>query len=74
MLQDTLFEAQQALEDESRALGASLYRKQRSAAWTDALRPDVDEASLPPGRALLRRTLPATAVTVAWRPPCATGP
>jgi len=64
MLQDTLFETQQALEDESRALGASRYRKQRSAAWTDALRPDVDEASLPPGRALLRRTLPATAQAI----------
>lgn len=56
----SLIEAQQALEDESRALGASRYRKHRSAAWTDDLRPDVDEASLPPGRALLRRTLQPT--------------
>lgn len=52
-----LLEAQRALEDESRALGVARYRKHREAAWQNVLDPNLDEASLPPARKLLRRYL-----------------
>ena len=56
-----LVETQEGLEAESRALGAARYRKQRNAPWVDALGPQVDEASMHPGRAMLRRALKPTA-------------
>lgn len=57
-------EAQCALEDESRALGIARYRQQRSK-WTSILGEDVDEATLPPGRRLLRLALRPTIDAVA---------
>lgn len=59
MIHNELIEAQEALEDESRALGISRYRKHRSK-WDDVLGEGVDEAALPPGRRLLRLTLRPT--------------
>lgn len=59
-----LVEVQEGLEAESRALGAARYRNQRNAPWVDALGPQVDEASLPPGRAMLRRALKPTAEAI----------
>ncbi len=56
-----LIEVQQDLEAESRALGKARYRNKRNAPWIDAIGPSSDEASLPPGRAMLRRTLKPTA-------------
>lgn len=56
-----LIEVQQDLEAESRALGKARYRNKRNAPWIDAIGPGSDEASLPPGRAMLRRTLKPTA-------------
>ncbi len=56
-----LVEVQEGLEAESRALGAARYRNQRNAPWVDALGPQVDEASMHPGRAMLRRALKPTA-------------
>lgn len=53
-------DAQRALEAESRALGSARYRKQRTDPWIDMLGPVADEASLPPGRQLLRRLLKPT--------------
>lgn len=54
-----LIEAQQALEEESRALGIARYRQQRSK-WSSILGQGVDEAALPPGRKLLRLALTPT--------------
>ncbi|MFL0355485.1 DNA-directed RNA polymerase [Erythrobacter sp. GH1-10] len=59
MTREDLLEAQQALEDESRALGIARYRQQRSK-WTSVLGKGVDEADLPPGRRLLRLALQPT--------------
>lgn len=56
-----LLDAQRALEDESRALGVARYRKHREASWQNLLDPNLDEASLPPARQLLRRYLAPTA-------------
>lgn len=64
MESEALFEAQRALEDESRALGISRYRQQRSK-WTDILGEGVDEAALPPGRRLLRLALRPTIDAIA---------
>lgn len=58
-----MLEAQQILEEESRALGISRYRKRRSK-WDDVLGDGVDEAALPPGRRLLRLALVPTIDTV----------
>lgn len=54
-----LIEVQQALEEESRALGIAKYRQQRSK-WSSILGDGVDEAALPPGRKLLRLALAPT--------------
>lgn len=59
-----LLDAQLALEAESRAIGAARYRKQRAAPWQAAVDADVDEASLPPGRRLLRQALQPTAAAI----------
>lgn len=59
-----MIEAQKDLEAESRALGQARYRNKRNAPWADALGPQVDEASLPPGRAMLRRVLKPTAEAI----------
>jgi DNA-directed RNA polymerase len=55
-----LMEVQCGLEAESRAIGQARYRNKRAAPWVDAFGPQVDEASLPPGRAVLRRALEPT--------------
>lgn len=60
MTEDELLEAQRALEDESRALGIARYRKHREASWQNVLDPNLDEASLPPARRLLRKFLAPT--------------
>lgn len=60
MTNEELLEAQRALEDESRALGVARYRKNREASWQNILDPNLDEASLPPNRRLLRRYLGPT--------------
>ena len=57
---DDLVEVQLDLEAESRAISRTRYRNKRSASWMDAFGPEQDEASLPPGRALLRRALEPT--------------
>lgn len=49
-----LVERQIALEEEQVALGARRYRKDRPMPWTDTTS-KFDEASLPPGAALLRK-------------------
>lgn len=59
-----LVKTQESLEAESRALGAARYRNQRQAPWVDALGPQVDEASMHPGRAMLRRALKPTAEAI----------
>ncbi|WP_022684167.1 DNA-directed RNA polymerase [Sphingobium bisphenolivorans] len=56
-----LMEVQRDLEAESRAIGRASYRGKRNAPWVDVFGPGVDEASLPPGRAMLRRALKPTA-------------
>lgn len=57
MTDEDLLEAQVGLEAESRAIGASRYQRKRGADWIDAFGPLADEASLPPGRQVLRRAL-----------------
>lgn len=64
MTDKTMIEAQCALEEESRALGVSRYRQQRSK-WTGILGEGVDEAALPPGRRLLRLALQPTIDAIA---------
>jgi DNA-directed RNA polymerase, mitochondrial len=59
-----LMEVQRGLEAESRALGQSRYRSQRSAPWADVYGPEVDEGALPPGRAMIRRALQPTAEAI----------
>lgn len=59
-----MMQAQLALEAESRAIGAAKYRSQRAAPWRTAVDPQVDEASLPPGRRLLREALKPTAEAI----------
>lgn len=59
MKQDTLLDIQWQLEEESRALGVSKYRQRRRPAETKL--EEVEEADLPPGRALLKRALVPTA-------------
>lgn len=59
MTDETTLEAQCALEEESRALGVSRYRQQRSK-WSGILGEGVDEAALPPGRRLLRLAMQPT--------------
>lgn len=63
MQNEDLIEAQQALEDESRALGIARYRQQRTK-WTSVLGEGVDEADLPPGRRLLRLALQPTIIAI----------
>lgn len=64
MNHSNLIEAQCALEEESRALGMSRYRQQRSK-WTGILGEGVDEAVLPPGRRLLRLAMQPTIDAIA---------
>lgn len=64
MSPEELLEVQQGLEDESRALGRARYRNKRSAPWIDAMGPQIDEASLPPGRRMLRRAIKPTAEAI----------
>lgn len=59
-----LMEVQRDLEAESRAIGQARYRNKRTAPWVDAFGPEVDEGALPPGRALLRRTVEPTAQAI----------
>ncbi|MCJ8158649.1 DNA-directed RNA polymerase [Sphingomonas sp. LaA6.9] len=55
-----LMEGQRGLEAESRAIGQAQYRNKRTASWMDAFGPQADEASLPPGRAMLRQAFEPT--------------
>jgi DNA-directed RNA polymerase len=64
MTPEELIEAQQVLEAESRAIGQARYRNKRNAPWIDALGPLADEASLPPGRAMVLRVLKPTAEAI----------
>lgn len=57
---DELLEVQLDLEAESRAISRTRYRNKRSAPWMDGFGPEQDEASLPPGRALVRSALDPT--------------
>lgn len=59
-----LMEVQRGLEDESRAIGQARYRNKRTAPWVDAFGPQIDEASLPPGRVMLRSALQPTAKAI----------
>lgn len=54
-------ERQIALEDESRALGASRYRSNRAMPWRNESRAPDDSADLPPGRQLLKLATQPTA-------------
>lgn len=65
MTPEDLLEAQQGLEDESRAIGQARYRNKSKSPWIDLFGPDVDEGSLPPGRALIRKALKPTAEAIA---------
>lgn len=64
MNDDLLLEAQRAIEEESRAMGAAKYRKHREASWRNAFDPNLDEASLPPARKLLRKYLVPTSEAI----------
>lgn len=64
MTNDLLLEAQRALEEDSRALGAARYRKHREASWQNTLDPNLDEASLPPNKRLLRKFLLPTSEAI----------
>lgn len=61
---EDLMEVQLGLEDESRAISRTRYRSKRVAPWMDAYGPEQDEASLPPGRVMLRRALEPTAQAI----------
>ncbi|HBV11635.1 MAG TPA: T3/T7 RNA polymerase [Brevundimonas sp.] len=53
-----------ALEDESRALGASRYRARRPLPWRNEPSSTDEEGELPPGRALLRLAVQPTAEAI----------
>lgn len=56
-----LMQVQLDLEAESRAISRTRYLNKRVAPWMDAFGPEQDEATLPPGRVMLRRALDPTA-------------
>lgn len=53
-----------ALEDESRALGASRYRSRRPLPWRNEPSAADEEAELPPGRQLLKLAIQPTAQAI----------
>lgn len=67
MIQETFREKlarQIALEDESRALGASRYRARRPLPWRNEPSSTDEEGDLPPGRQLLRLAIHPTAEAI----------